>query len=372
MIDGVLLLGFFTPWIIFGGILTLHLVLPARRVLGYVRDQDSGALLSYRLNGPLSLVVCVAIWVALGLSDAVPWDWLWQHRWPGLAGACTLGVVVSAAVVLSTPSRGGSWLVELYIGRRENPQMFKRRADAKMVLYLAGAIVLQLNLLSFAAHHFLTYPDDPSPGVVLYLALFSWFLCDYLVFERVHLYTYDLFAERLGFKLVWGCLAWYPYFYAVGLWSAADLPNPHAPSGLLVVAALVFFAGWVLARGANLQKFTFKQDPERAFLGRMKPKAFSDGERQLLRSGFWGIARHCQARQLLGRSPDGLRLGAGARLAAAGRPVALSALLFGAVASQGARRRPPLRRKVRRTLAAVPERGALAHRAEGLLNGRRG
>ncbi|MYK28479.1 MAG: ergosterol biosynthesis protein, partial [Gammaproteobacteria bacterium] len=169
------LIGFFTPWIVFAGIFVLHLLLPARRVTGYVRDEDSGELLSYRLNGPLVLVACVGIWAALGFSGALPWDWLWQHRWPGLAGACTLGVLVSAAVVLSSPSRGGGLLAELYLGRRENPQMFKGWADAKMVLYLVGAILLQLNLLSFAAHHFLAYPDDPSPGVVLYVALFSWF-----------------------------------------------------------------------------------------------------------------------------------------------------------------------------------------------------
>ncbi len=287
-----LLLGFLTPWVVFAGIFVLHLLLPARRVTGYVRDEDSGELLSYRLNGLLVLIVCVGLWAALGLSGAVPWDWLWQNRWAGLAGACALGVLVSVATVLRTPSRGGSLLAELYLGRRENPQMFGRRADAKMVLYLVGAVLLQLNLLSFAAHHFLAYPDDPSPGVVLYVALFSWFICDYLIFERVHLYTYDFVAERLGFKLVWGCLAWYPYFYAVGLWSAADLPNPQAPAWLLVLAALVFFAGWMLARGANMQKFTFKRDPQRAFLGRMAPQAFSDGERQVLHSGFWGVSRH--------------------------------------------------------------------------------
>ena len=211
-----LLLGFFTPWIVFAGIFALHLLLPARRVTGYVRDEDSGERLRYRLNGPLVLIVGIGIWVAAGLGGAVPWDWLWQHRWPGVAGAFTLGLLLSAAVVLSAPGRGGALLAELYLGRRHNPQMFNRRADAKMVLYLAGATLLQLHLLSFAAHHFLAYPDDPSPGVVLYVALFSWFVCDYLVFERVHLYTYDIFAERLGFKLVWGCLCWYPYFYAVG------------------------------------------------------------------------------------------------------------------------------------------------------------
>ena len=48
---------------------------------------------------------------------------------------------------------------------------------------------------------------------MLYVVLFTWFVCDYLVFEHVHLYTYDFVAERVGFKLVWGCLCWYPLYY---------------------------------------------------------------------------------------------------------------------------------------------------------------
>ncbi len=286
------LLGFFTPWIVFAGILVLHLLLPARKVTGYVRSEHGGELLRYRLNGPLVLIAGIAIWAALGYSGTVPWDWLWQHRWSGAAGAFTLGLLVSLAFVLPAPGKGGSLLAEFYLGRWENPQLFKGRADAKMYLYLAGATLLELNLLSFAAHHHLTFPGDPSPGVFLYLALFTWFVLDYLVFERAHLYTYDLFAERLGFKLAWGCLCWYPYFYAVGLWAVADLPDPDAPGWLLVLAALVFFSGWILARGANMQKFTFKLDPERAFLGRMAPRSISDGERRVLCSGFWGVSRH--------------------------------------------------------------------------------
>ena len=290
MID--LLPGFFAPWLIFLGIVVLHVLLPARRVEGYVLDEASGEPLRYRLNGPLVLVVSVGVWLAAGLSGVMPWDWLWTHRWSGAAGAFALGLIVTAAVVLTAPGRGGSLLAELYLGRRVNPRMFNHRADAKMFLYLAGAILLELNLLAFAAHHFIAYPDDPSPGIVLYVAFFTWFVCDYLVFERVHLYTYDLFAERVGFKLVWGCLCWYPYFYVVGLWAVADLPNPHAPAWLLAVAALVFLAGWTLSRGANMQKYAFKRDSQKVFLGWLTPMAFSDGERRVLYSGFWGVSRH--------------------------------------------------------------------------------
>jgi len=284
--------GFFTPWILFAGLLGLHLLLPAQRVEGYVRDERTGEPLRYRLNGLPVLFTAVALWLAAGLLGLMPWEWLWIHRWSGAAGAATLGLLLSLAVVVTAPSTGRSLAADLFLGRRFNPQMFGGRADAKMVLYLVGAVLLELNLLSFAAHHWIAFPDDPNPGVALHVALFSWFVCEYLFFERVHLYTYDLFAERLGFKLVWGCLTWYPYFYAVGLWSTADRPDPGAPAWLLVLATILFFSGWSLARGANMQKFVFKRNPTKAFLGRIEPKTLGEGDRIVLCSGFWGVSRH--------------------------------------------------------------------------------
>jgi steroid 5-alpha reductase family enzyme len=136
------------------------------------------------------------------------------------------------------------------------------------------------------------FGSGASSGIGLYCALFFWFVIDYLVFERVHLYTYDIFAERVGFKLGWGCFTFYPYFYAVGLWAVADKPDPGTPSWLLVVFTVVFFAGWTLSRGANMQKYTFKRDPERVFLGFMRPNALTDGKNALLSGGFWGVSRH--------------------------------------------------------------------------------
>ena len=286
------LAGFFAPWLVYAAVCGLHLVLPAYRVEGYARHQTTGALLRYRLNGPLVFAVSIGLWLAAGYGGFLPWDWLWQHRWSGVAGTCVLGLLITAVVVTTAPNEGRSLPADLFLGRRANPQMFGGRGDAKMLLYLVGAILLELNLLAFAAHHFLAYPDDPSPGVVLHVVLFTWFVCDYLVFERAHLYTYDLVAERLGFKLVWGCLTWYPYFYAVGLWSVADLPNPQPPVWLLAVSALMFFVGWMLARGANMQKFAFKRDPDHVFLGRIAPRTLSDGEHSVLCSGFWGVSRH--------------------------------------------------------------------------------
>jgi delta14-sterol reductase len=161
-----------------------------------------------------------------------------------------------------------------------------------MVLYMFGAIQLALNVASFAAHQRLAFPEAPSPGVVLYAALFMFFVAEYLFFEEVHLYTYDFFAENVGYKLGWGCLAFYPYFYCVGLWSAASKPSPQTPSLLLAAYAVVFFSGWALSRGANLQKFLFKTRPDAKLFGVLAPETIGDGARRLLCSGFWRLSRH--------------------------------------------------------------------------------
>ncbi|MFT6231131.1 MAG: delta14-sterol reductase [Myxococcota bacterium] len=251
----------------------------------------SGEPLRYRFNGLRVLVVAVALWGVLGATGLVPYDQLWVDRWSNLGVACALGLVFSAAVVLPAPAVR-SLPVDLFLGRLENPQWLGGRVDAKMFLYLIGAVVLQLNVLSFAAHHFLLYPEDPSVGVMLYVALLTWFLLDYFTFEEVHLYTYDLFVERMGFKLGWGCLTFYPFFYAVGLCGTATLPNPHRSVPYLAMSAVLFLMGWSLARGANLQKFTFKRDPTAIFLGLFPPKTVSDGTKTLLCGGFWGVSRH--------------------------------------------------------------------------------
>lgn len=283
-------LGFFTPWIIYLLITMLHYFLPGKWVTGYVKHSEKGGFLNYRLNGRLVLFSTVFIWFILGYMDLVPYEWLYSIRWYSLAGAFTFGLIFSFWMVLSAPSMGKSWLPDFYLGRLENPQFQKGRIDAKMWLYLIGAVMLELNILSFIAYHHLKF-GTVSAGLILCGSMLTYFIIDYLSFEKVHLYTYDIFAERVGFKLGWGCLAFYPYFYSIAIWAAADLPDPETPLWQLVCYALLFILGWSLSRGANMQKFYFKTSPEKSFLG-IKPKTISDGTNTLLVNGFWGLSRH--------------------------------------------------------------------------------
>jgi delta14-sterol reductase len=283
--------GFFSSWVLFAFVLALHLVVPARSVEGYVRHEVTGARLRYRLNGLRVLFVVVAACLGLVRAGVIAADYLWLHRWEGLAGACTFGLIFTFGIVLTAPPTGKGSIADLYLGRRPNPQWDDGRVDAKMYLYLVGAILLALNLLSFAAHQAKAF-GHLSPGVALYVALFSFFVAEYLFFEEVHLYTYDFFAERVGFKLGWGCLTFYPYFYCIGLWSAATKPDPRTPTPLLVACALIFFSGWALSRGANLQKFIFKTRPTAKAFGLLPPTTITDGTHTLLCSGFWRVSRH--------------------------------------------------------------------------------
>ena len=284
-------LALFGPLVVYGVILGLHLVLPGRWIDGYVLDPATGRPLRYRLNGLRVLLVTVAAYAGACWLGWLPWEFFYLHRWEMTAGACGLGLLFTLAIVLSARA-DKSLLVDLYLGRRANPQWGGGRVDAKMFLYLVGAVMLELNLLSFAAYHLKAFPSDPSTGLILYTLLFSFFVAEYLFFEEVHLYTYDIMAERVGFKLGWGCLVFYPFFYPVGSWALADRPDPHTPIPFLVCTALLFFTGWVLARGANLQKFWFKRDPKAKAFGLLEPRAISGDGKHVLAGGFWGLSRH--------------------------------------------------------------------------------
>jgi protein-S-isoprenylcysteine O-methyltransferase Ste14 len=284
-------LGFLTPIMIFMIIFILNAILPGRWVSGYISKKYSAEKMRYHLNGIQVFLVVVLIWFLLGFLKIVPFDWLYNYRWYGLAGAFLSGLFFSLAVVLAYPPIRKSFIADLFFGRIENLQFRGGLVDAKMWLYLTGATMLELNALSFTFHHWMKYGDQASAGIFLSTALLTWFIIDYLIFEEVHLYTYDLFAERVGFKLGWGCLVFYPYFYSVFLWSTANLPDPQTPAWILMIYVIIFLSGWILSRGANLQKFYFKQDPKRAFLG-IVPETISDGNNALLVNGFWGLSRH--------------------------------------------------------------------------------
>jgi delta14-sterol reductase len=208
----------------------------------------------------------------------------------GLIGAVVIGLAYSFYIVLKHPSTGKSFFADFWFGRVKDAQLKDGLVDAKLWFYLIGAVMLQLNVLSFAAYHIMNV-QNINYGFLLGCAMLTWFCFDYLIFEKIHLWTYDFIAERVGFKLGFGCLAFYPYFYSVSLWFTAHLPNPGHPVWLTILFGGLFLFGWVFTRGANMQKYFFKTAPDRKFLW-IKPEVLSDGKNSLLANGYWGASRH--------------------------------------------------------------------------------
>ena len=258
---------------LYGGCLVLHLVIPETPVDGYVYDPVAKRPLQYRNNGlkvHLALTAIAALLVSMGLVDGA---FLYKNFWSCVAASCFYGIALAvvlfcdgmaALAVDKTKRKKGvkpssltidqnvctpttsrkvveqnnsefsarSALEHFYCGFRFNPRpSIIGGADIKMMLYVLGANMLHLVILSATYHHATTMQEIGAAGVTLpligavplsramlvYVALFTWFICEYLFYENVHAFTYDIFRERVGAKLVWGCFCFYPFFYPIGV-----------------------------------------------------------------------------------------------------------------------------------------------------------
>jgi protein-S-isoprenylcysteine O-methyltransferase Ste14 len=263
-------------------ITVLHLLVPARCVRGYVRDGPS----FYRLNGlAVFLLVSVAFVLLLRCVHAIDVEYLVALRLKHATCACLLGVMCTLLLVLPHEKNSSSFWLDIYLGRLKNPQWFADRVDVKILLYLLGGTTLQLNLIVFYLEH--VDVEQPVSNISVYVLLYSFFLVDYFSNEHVHLYTFDFIVEYVGFKLVWGCLAFYPFFYPLAMWCAVrSMPL----SSLRLLSSIgLFVLGWILSRGANNQKYRFRTDPKGVFLGLVQPISING---RLLCSGWWSLARH--------------------------------------------------------------------------------
>ena len=221
------LTGFLAPTVVFALLLVLHAVLPARRVFGYAHPNTSQSPVRHRLNGLLVFAVALAIWAIALLA---PLDWLWRVKWHAIAGAVALCVVVSTWMVLRAPADDRPRWAQWIEGRSRNVQ-FRSHVDAKMFLYVYGGILLALNVVAGAAHHVWQFGGALNPGVLLHTAMWVWFVADYFCFERVQLFTFDIIEERLGFKLIFGCIVVYPCLYPVACATPRRSRRPTRPAG---------------------------------------------------------------------------------------------------------------------------------------------
>ena len=287
--------GFLTPLIIFAVFFLAQIILPGRRVPGCVTDPETGEPRNYRLNGLLIFAIAVILW-AFELTG-MPRDWFYRSSLYVVAGGTIVAAIISIVAVLSHPVGDIKNLLRaLWTGRSLELSILNERFDLKMYLYVVGGTMLTLNALSGTAWHYERFGENFNPGVFMYAAFFTFYVLDYFIFERVQLYTYDLIHEKLGFKLIWGGLIVYGWLYVLPLWGMAAHPHLGFSTAWtyvwLIGTAALFLLGWTITRGANMQKYVFKRWPDRKFLGLIEPKYIQAGDRKILCSGYWGVARH--------------------------------------------------------------------------------
>lgn len=267
---------------IYGLITLLHLLVPGSKVRGYVHDGPP----MYRLNGlRVFLIVSVLFTACIGYFQCVNIQYLISLRMKHAICACLLGLTFTLISVLPHKQNSSSFWLDIYLGRLKNPQWFSNRVDAKILLYLIGGIGLELNLILFYFEH--AQENQPMTNVITYVLLFTFFTAEYFYHEHVHLYTFDFIVEYVGFKLVWGCLCFYPFFYPITIW--CKIPSISLSFTHQCCSIFVFFLGWILSRGANNQKYLFRTQPKASFLGIFKPLTVNG---RLLCSGWWSLARH--------------------------------------------------------------------------------
>ena len=291
-----------------------HLLLPATSTLGYVCD-SKGQILSYRLNGVAVYLIVLLIYLLLPSSiQIIPYTYfpsiVFTCHVIGTATSCyffftnktekysrcitrndidTNGKVTSEPPLAHQTGHRYS-LSQFYIGREWNPRIWN--VDVKILLYLIGAIQLQINI--FGCSLYQLYSEGHfTYAIIVYNICFTWFIVEYLICENVHLYTYDFFAEKVGMKLSWGCLTFYPSFYCIGIFSIVHHENNKDISfetSILIIS--LFLCGWGITRGANMQKFYYRTNPlqKYVFYGLIEQKTLPNT--RILVSGYWGVARH--------------------------------------------------------------------------------
>jgi protein-S-isoprenylcysteine O-methyltransferase Ste14 len=180
-------------------------------------------------------------------------------------------------------------IYDFWLGTSRNPRI--GNFDLKLFCEARPGLIAWVALdFAFAAKQF-ELNGFVSVPMILVCAFHFWYVADFFAHEEAILGTWDIKHENFGWMLCWGDLVWVPFTYTIQAHYLVH--HTHDLSRWAVIGIVAInVAGYIVFRGANIQKHRFRTNPQRLIWG--KPAAYITTSRGslLLTSGWWGLARH--------------------------------------------------------------------------------
>ena len=254
-----------------------------------------GTRLKYKMNGWFSFWFTMAVALIVVSAGWVPATILHDQFGPLLTTVNIFAFAFSIFLYLygkrSKRPAGppGNVLYDYFVGTALNPRV--GTFDLKLFFEARPGLILWVLInLSFAAKQYELHGTITTPMILVNAFQFL-YIADYYYHEEAILTTWDIKHENFGWMLCWGDLVWVPFMYTL---QAHYLINHIHELSFPVTAGIVALniLGYVIFRGANIQKHKFRKNPETLVWGKPAEYIATSRGTLLLTSGWWGVARH--------------------------------------------------------------------------------
>ncbi|KAL7531411.1 hypothetical protein ACHAXR_009273 [Thalassiosira sp. AJA248-18] len=297
-------------WFLFQ--VVLERILPCALVQGAPLPDGSGKRLSYRINGHLAFWVTLLLldvawpeWSEIQTGEGVksvlvfgraPMTWLYDHYstlafvtiiWSILLSTYLYTKSFGKGLLLAVGGDSGNPFYDYFIGRELNPRWgsFDWKEFCELRPGLIGWMILNLAMMS-KQYERLGYVSGSMILINIFQGLYVW---DALYQERAILTTMDITTDGFGYMLVFGDLCWVPFTYSLQARYLVD-HDPMLEWPALTAILGVNIIGYMIFRGANGQKDSFRRDPNSPEVSHLTFLQTQRGTK-LLTSGWWGMAR---------------------------------------------------------------------------------
>jgi hypothetical protein len=256
---------------------------------------SDGTRLNNKMNGWFAFWFTLTLVFVVVRAGWIPATILYDEFGPLLTAAQIFAFTFSVFLFFygrasKRPERtSGNIIYDYFMGTALNPRL--GRFDFKLFCESRPGLILWVLVnLSFAAKQYALYGTVTTPMILVNLFQFL-YVADHFFHEEAILTTWDIQHENFGWMLCWGDLVWVPFTYS--LQAHYLINNMHklsvpAAAGMVALNAL----GFIIFRGANIQKHRFRKDPASNVWGKRPEYIRTANGSLLLTSGWWGVARH--------------------------------------------------------------------------------